>query len=410
MSKPTDLQHDLERSLPAIASISSSFSQSQGFSPYFLSPEKRKAISDVRRTFCLFVTFDLLFISLLWIIELNTKVGIRENLKNEIINYEFKSSFFDIFLLALFRFVVLLLGYAVVRLRHWWVIAVTTLVSSAFLIVKVILSELLTKGAFGYLLPIVSFVIAWLETWFLDFKVLTQEAEEERWFLAAQAAASRPLLYPRALSEGQFYSPPESFAGSDNESDEEGVGRKTLTTQEKEYVRQGKEAMEVVDQILAQEENWKFEKNNASDFGDVVYTFEIPFHGKTFILKAFLQCSPEMVYQEVILQPEKMILWNRTVAACQILQRIEDNTIVSYDVAAGAAGGVVSPRDFVNVRRIERRRDRYVSSGISTTHSLKPPLSKYVRGENGPGGFIVLKCPSNAKVCTFIWILNTDLK
>ncbi|NXP58808.1 STAR3 protein, partial [Chloropsis cyanopogon] len=410
MSKPTDLQHDLERSLPAIASISSSFSQSQGFSPYFLSPEKRKAISDVRRTFCLFVTFDLLFISLLWIIELNTKVGIKENLKDEIIKYKFKTSFFDIFLLALFRFVVLLLGYAVVRLRHWWVIAVTTLVSSAFLIVKVILSELLTKGAFGYLLPIVSFVIAWLETWFLDFKVLTQEAEEERWFLAAQAAASRPLLYPRALSEGQFYSPPESFAGSDNESDEEGVGRKALTTQEKEYVRQGKEAMEVVDQILAQEENWKFEKNNASDFGDVVYTFEIPFHGKTFILKAFLQCSPEMVYQEVILQPEKMILWNRTVAACQILQRVEDNTIVSYDVAAGAAGGVVSPRDFVNVRRIERRRDRYVSSGMSTTHSLKPPLSKYVRGENGPGGFIVLKCPSNAKVCTFIWILNTDLK
>lgn len=33
-------------------------------------------------------------------------------------------------------------------------------------------------------------------------------------YLAAQAAASRgPLLYPGALSEGQFYSPPESFAG-----------------------------------------------------------------------------------------------------------------------------------------------------------------------------------------------------
>ncbi|XP_010186534.1 PREDICTED: stAR-related lipid transfer protein 3 isoform X2 [Mesitornis unicolor] len=392
MSKPTVLQHDLERSLPAIASISTSFSQSQGFSPYcYFSPEKRKAISDVRRTFCLFVTFDLLFISLLWIIELNTKDGIQKNLENEIIEYNFKTSFFDIFVLAFFRFFVLLLAYAIVKLRHWWVIA------------------LLTKGAFGYLLPIVSFVIAWLETWFLDFKVLTQEAEEERWYLAAQAATARgPLLYPRALSEGQFYSPPESFAGSDNESDEEGAGRKALTAQEKEYVRQGKDAMEVVDQILAQEENWKFEKNN--DFGDVVYTFEIPFHGKTFILKAFLQCSAETVYQEVILQPEKMILWNRTVAACQILQRVEDNTIVSYDVAAGAAGGVVSPRDFVNVRRIERRRDRYVSSGMSTTHSLKPPLSKYVRGENGPGGFIVLKCPSNPRLCTFIWILNTDLK
>ncbi|KAM7081614.1 stAR-related lipid transfer protein 3 isoform X2 [Ciconia boyciana] len=404
MSKPTDLQHDLERSLPAIASISTSFSQSQGFSPYcYFSREKRKAISDVRRTFCLFVTFDLLFISLLWIIELNTKDGIEKNLENEIIEYNFKTSFFDIFVSI--PDCCSLQGSEIRK----FILQVTTLVSSAFLIVKVILSELLTKGAFGYLLPIVSFVIAWLETWFLDFKVLTQEAEEERWYLAAQAAASRgPLLYPGALSEGQFYSPPESFAGSDNESDEEGAGRKALTAQEKEYVRQGKDAMEVVDQILAQEENWKFEKNN--DFGDVVYTFEIPFHGKTFILKAFLQCSAETVYQEVILQPEKMILWNRTVAACQILQRVEDNTIVSYDVAAGAAGGVVSPRDFVNVRRIERRRDRYISSGMSTTHSLKPPLSKYVRGENGPGGFIVLKCPSNPRVCTFIWILNTDLK
>lgn len=33
-----------------------------------------------------------------------------------------------------------------------------------------------------------------------------------------------------------------------------------------------------------------------------------------------------------------------------------------------------------------------------------------LRGENGPGGFIVLKSASNPRVCTFIWILNTDLK
>ncbi|XP_027728694.1 stAR-related lipid transfer protein 3 isoform X2 [Vombatus ursinus] len=286
---------------------------------------------------------------------------------------------------------------------------ITTLVSSAFLIVKVILSQLLSKGAFGYVLPIVSFVIAWLETWFFDFKVLTQEAEEERWYLAAQAAAARgPLLFPGALSEGQFYSPPESFAGSDNESDDEGAGKKGISSQDREYIQQGKEAMEVVDQILAQEENWKFEKNN--EYGDTVYTIEIPFHGKTFILKAFLQCPAELVYQEVILQPEKMVLWNKTVNACQILHRVEDNTLITYDVSSGAAGGVVSPRDFVNVRRIERRRDRYLSSGIATTHFAKPPLHKYVRGENGPGGFIVLKSPNNPRVCTFVWVLNTDLK
>lgn len=35
---------------------------------------EKKCISDVRRTFCLFVTFDLLFITLLWIIELNVSL------------------------------------------------------------------------------------------------------------------------------------------------------------------------------------------------------------------------------------------------------------------------------------------------------------------------------------------------
>lgn len=39
----------------------------------------------------------------------------------------------------------------------------------------------------------------------------------------------------------------------------------------------------------------------------------------------------------------------------------------------------LTPRDFVNVRRIERRRDRYLSSGIATTHCSKPPTHKYVR-------------------------------
>ncbi|XP_053739929.1 STARD3 N-terminal-like protein isoform X3 [Synchiropus splendidus] len=140
---------------------------------------EKKCISDVRRTFCLFVTFDLLFVSLLWIIELNVNGGIPTQLDKEVLHYDYHASFFDIFLLAVFRFAVLILAYAVCRLHHWWAIAMTTAVSCAFLIVKVILSKLLSQGAFGYLLPIISFVLAWIETWLLDFKVLPQEAEEE---------------------------------------------------------------------------------------------------------------------------------------------------------------------------------------------------------------------------------------
>ncbi|XP_009955034.1 PREDICTED: MLN64 N-terminal domain homolog isoform X2 [Leptosomus discolor] len=156
---------------------------------------EKKGISDVRRTFCLFVTFDLLFITLLWIIELNVKGGIETTLEKEVLQYNYSSSYFDIFF--------------------------TTAVTSAFLLAKVIISQLFSQGAFGYVLPIISFILAWIETWFLDFKVLPQEAEEENRFLIAQDASERAaLLHPGVLSDGQFYSPPESVAGSDEDSEE----------------------------------------------------------------------------------------------------------------------------------------------------------------------------------------------
>lgn len=179
---------------------------------------EKKCISDVRRTFCLFVTFDLLFVTLLWIIELNVNGGIEKQLDKEVLQYDYHESFFDIFLLAVFRFASLILAYAVCKLRHWWAIAITTAVASAFLIVKVILSKLLTQGPFGYVLPIASFVLVWIETWLLDFKVLPQEAEDENRYLSVLDTAERaPLLRPGPLSDGQFYSPPESVADSDEE-------------------------------------------------------------------------------------------------------------------------------------------------------------------------------------------------
>lgn len=70
---------ELGGNLPFVSTLNSSYSTSMSLpSPYLLvPPAARKTISDVRRTFCLFVTFDLLFISLLWIIELNVSFRLR---------------------------------------------------------------------------------------------------------------------------------------------------------------------------------------------------------------------------------------------------------------------------------------------------------------------------------------------
>ncbi|XP_030827662.1 STARD3 N-terminal-like protein isoform X3 [Camarhynchus parvulus] len=159
----------------------------------------------------------------------DVKGGIETTLEKEVLHYDYSSSYFDIFLLAVFRFKVLILAYAMCRLRHWWAIAFTTAVTSAFLLAKVIISQLFSQGAFGYVLPIISFILAWIETWFLDFKVLPQEAEEENRFLIAQDASERAaLLHPGVLSDGQFYSPPESVAGSDEDSEEKQDSEKPI--------------------------------------------------------------------------------------------------------------------------------------------------------------------------------------
>ncbi|CAH2283266.1 STARD3 N-terminal [Pelobates cultripes] len=180
----------------------------------------KKGISDVRRTFCLFATFDLLFVTLLWIIELNTH-GILDALQREVLQYDYYTSFFDIFLLSVFRFSMLIIAYAMCKLRHWWAVAITTSTTCAFLLVKVILSKLFSQGAFGYVLPIMSFILAWIEAWFLDFKVLPQEAETENRLRVIRSVSERAALLPPApISEGQFYSPPESPEESDEEVEE----------------------------------------------------------------------------------------------------------------------------------------------------------------------------------------------
>ncbi|XP_034147423.1 STARD3 N-terminal-like protein [Esox lucius] len=77
-------------------------------------------------------------------------------------------------------------------------------------------TSLLSQGTFGYLLPIISFILAWIETWLLDFKVLPLEADIENRYCSVMDAPERAsFVHPGLLSDGQFYSPPESVACED---------------------------------------------------------------------------------------------------------------------------------------------------------------------------------------------------
>lgn len=134
-------------------------------------------MSVVRRFFCLFITFDLVFVTLLWVISI---VINGENLvklvQEQIVNYSIDKSLFDVVGTSAVRFLILIFFYGVVQINHWIIVALTTSCSCAFLITKVFLYAWpQNQQPFQVLLIIISFVISWFEAWFLDSRVIPQE-------------------------------------------------------------------------------------------------------------------------------------------------------------------------------------------------------------------------------------------
>ncbi|KAI6645813.1 StAR-related lipid transfer protein 3-like isoform X1 [Oopsacas minuta] len=67
-------------------------------------------------------------------------------------------------------------------------------------------------------------------------------------------------------------------------------------------------------------------------------------------------------------------------------------------------------RDFVQVRIRARKNGSYYIVGRSVDFPGCPPKPGLIRGENGPGGYIIQPILSRPNACTFIWILDTSLK
>lgn len=104
-------------------------------------------MSTVRRFFCLFVAFDLFFISMLWFIcimvsDIDIKLKstdifyhfislqmkgetILNALKEQVVHYTIEKSLFDIIFAALVRFLLLIIFYGVFAINHWSIIAVS---------------------------------------------------------------------------------------------------------------------------------------------------------------------------------------------------------------------------------------------------------------------------------------------
>lgn len=344
-------------------------------------------MSVVRRFFCLFVTFDVVFISLLWIIcVMITGDNIVHALQTQVVHYTIYTSLFDVVVTALLRFLFLILFYGLCHLNHWVVIALSTTGSCGFLIYKVFVYNWTAtpQPVFEVLLIVVSFVIAWGEAWFLDCRVIPQERYARNYYVALSnpAAESRtPLLAPflsaalsgRTESVGNFYSPYDSIHNSDDEED----------AQDEEFKKMGIECVRKA-YVLLESTDWKVEKITSK--GDTIQSCTQDKVGKIYKLTAKIHYPAKKLLQELYYKIEDVPTWNPTLLESKIIRKIDSHTDISYQATIGGGGGVVKCRDFVNLRCWQLCRDGRVIEGVDLHPSnSQAPLLTPVTEETNDG-------------------------
>uniref|UniRef100_A0A336ML17 CSON003305 protein n=1 Tax=Culicoides sonorensis TaxID=179676 RepID=A0A336ML17_CULSO len=334
--------------------------QSRGYPPHmsddFISGYMEEGrMSVVRRFFCLFVTFDLVFISLLWLISVMiTGDNIRNAFDSQIVHYSIYTSLFDIVMAAICRFTVLLLFYALIYMNHWIIIALSTAGSCAFLVSKVFVYDWTQhqEPVFQVLLVLVSFILAWGEAWFLDCRVIPQEnyARSFGWTISpgnpsinhAPASMLNPFLqslthslHPESVAN--FYSPFESIHNSDDEDDKE-----------EEYKEMGIECVKKAFNLLQESSDWKVEK--VTNKGDTIKSTHKDRIGKVFKLTGTVKYPAKLLLKELFYNIEHVPTWNPTLLESKIVRKIDNHTDISYQATTASGGGMVKSRDFINLR------------------------------------------------------------
>lgn len=174
-----------------------------------------------------------------------------------------------------------------------------------------------------------------------------------------------------------------------------------------ELIQKAEEAFkDAVD--VANSDGWKVEKQTAE--GDVVHSKFIRRNHKIFRITGTVDIPPKVLFDVLKNNIENVPSWNPTLLQCRILKGINDKVSISYQVAAEGGGGIVSSRDFVTLRCCDVHNGVYVCAGTSILYSDMPAQKGYVRGENGPGCWVMTPIPNEPNKCIFQWVLDTNLK
>ncbi|CAF2079834.1 unnamed protein product [Rotaria magnacalcarata] len=406
----------------------------------------KKRMFQVRRTFLLIVTFDVIFMVLLWIIYNQIKnITIDQAFINDVIKYSIKTSLFDVVGLSALRFILLIISYAILKWSHWIFVAFTTLGSTGFIIAKTCVFTIskTDKGFTDYGILIVSFILAWIEIWFFDYRVIPHERRlrealhhsDRHPLLASNSSRSvspiPPSSHYHSISVSNehlqsFYSPVPSVEGSDTEDANTGAIRDVRADSNlsqsllytpssviedydnvEDYEQQADETVQKVWRIFKDNESW-VQEAVSSNGRDVVFAKDFPKWGKVFRLTTIVPGNRDDIAEILFERQEDMSKWSPTVNDCRILQVINRNLYISYQLTNEQAQGIIAKRDFVNLSTRRFIDDVAILAAQACVYPQMPPKDNCVRGVNGPTAYIIEN--NDNTTCRFTWLLNVDLK
>lgn len=391
-------------------------------------------MSHVRRSFCLFVTFDLLLTFLMWLIcTMIAGQNLETAFVDQVVHYHIKTSLFDIVMAAICRFTVLLLFYALLYINHWIIVAISTAATCAFLIAKVFLFDWSSNSqpVFQVLLILTSFVLAWAEAWFFDFRVMPQETQARNWIRNFPTTERSPLL--QAVSESRqcsnvdhistFFTPMESDNSDDEDISRRQVGSKIHSTPKEllmcitsltpcevdEYKTKASALLQNCYNLLTSKE-WKIETTTTD--GDVISYIQPPKpEGRVVRITGIIEAPASTLVDWLFEGIEEHPSWNKLVMESVKLQNIDENTDIVYQSTSPQGGGLITARDFIILRHRNKCGNYHISSGISVSTTAFPTRKHVIRGENGAGCWAAEELSDeHSNKCRFTWILNTNLK
>ncbi|VDM60330.1 unnamed protein product [Angiostrongylus costaricensis] len=345
------------------------------------------SLSKDRRRFIIISIFDATLTTLLWLLCTVTKGDDWRKVFLQEINIfdaHFMSiSLFDIVLCAILRMVALILFYAVFVVGHWLPVAVTTSLSTVYIVIKILFFFSHKQGGLPqYLLVLASFSIAWFELWLVPFKVLPGE---------------RRCEFHDALSN-------TGFTGRNNSSRDphrrNSIARRYMSDDE---FRTAVEFSSVESELRqARLGEWKVIK--ACD----PLVLQSP--ESSYYIRSEFSCSPQELFNATW---RDVVQWNKQLLDGKVIGNVDSVTDLYYSRSLPALKGYIGSRDFVDIRRIycDSVVQLYYGVFVSVDYPPMPPdpSKKIIRGMNGPS---CIRAGSDAATgkSYLEWIMRTDLR